>query len=448
MRNSTLARSTITVIIVTIMISAALSVPIQRTQSASHTPRIRLQYASFDPLEGEPSMLPAGIWQSSQGVPPTYLLQFNGPVLPAWKDDVEATGVKLYGYVPDFAFIARMGPAIADQVQSLPFVRWVGIYHPAYRVQRALQVEAGQTPDKNLALVIQTLPDADLDQLKDQATRLGGTVTDAARNQVAGYIYLSLPAKQLDALAALDGVLWVEPFIEMQLLNDVATGEIIHADAIQSSLGLAGQGQVIAVADSGLDTGDLETLHPDIKNRVLSAQCWGRHVAAPHECGDWSDYVTHGTHVAGSILGDGTESSGQYAGVAPQAELVIQSLSTDTGLIVFPGDIGDLMREAYTDTARIHTNSWGGGSNLPGGPYGVYDYSSQQVDTVMWEKQDMLVLFAAGNAGVDINPQDGYIDAEFIIPTWDSQKRSNCWRLGELPSRITLHLGRFQWFSN
>ena len=415
MRNSTLTRTIITAVIITIMIGAALSFPIQTTRSASDAPRIRLQYASFDPLEGEPYMPPWGMWQATQGTPPTYLLQFNGPVLPAWKDTVKAAGVKLYGYVPDFAFIARMEPAILGHVQELPFVRWVGIYHPAYRVQRSLLVEAGQTPDRVLDLVIQTLPDADLDQLKNQVARLGGNLTNEARNRLAGYLYMSLPADQLDGLAALDGVLWVEPYIEMQLLNDVASSEIIHSDSIQSNLGLSGQGQVIAMADSGLDTGVFKSLHPDIVDRVLSAQCWGRPGEVSPECGEWSDYVTHGTHVAGSILGDGTVSSGQYAGIAPQAELVVQSLSTDTGIIAFPPDIGDLMRWAYTDTARIHSNSWGGGSNLPGGPYGVYNYSSQQVDTVMWEKQDMLVLFAAGNAGVDNNPQDGYIDADSLF---------------------------------
>jgi hypothetical protein len=271
--------------------------------------------------------------------------------------------------------------ATISQVQALPFVRWVGIYHPAYRVQRALQVEAGQTPDRDLDLVIQTLPDADLDQLKDQIARLGGNVTDKARNQVAGYLYLSLPAGQLDALAALDGVLWVEPYIEMHLSNDIATNDILHTDLISDTLGLTGAGQVIGVADTGLDSGDYETLHPDIHGRVLNAYCWGR----PESC-DWSDYVTHGTHVVGSILGNGTVSNRQYAGVAPGSSLVMQSMSTATGQFIVPADIGELFRQAYTDTARIHSNSYGSAD------------STWQIDDIRFDGYQWSSMSAAGLA--------------------------------------------------
>ncbi|MCK4726551.1 MAG: S8 family serine peptidase, partial [Anaerolineales bacterium] len=273
---------------------------------------------------------------------------------------------------------------------------------PAYRVQRALQVEAGQLPDRDLDLVIQTLPDANFSQLKEQLGQLGGHVSGEACNHFAGYLYLSLPAYQLDALAALDGVLWVEPDIEMHLSNDVATGDILHTDLISDTLGLTGDGQVIGVADTGLDSGDYGTLHPDIQGRVLNAYCRGR----PDPC-DWSDYVTHGTHVVGSILGDGTVSKGQYAGVAPGSSLVMQSMSTATGQFIVPTDIGELYQQAYSVGARIHSNSYGSAAN------GAYTTSSQQTDTALWELQDMLTLFAAGNSAWD-SDKDGFIDPDSI----------------------------------
>ncbi|RMF30355.1 MAG: hypothetical protein D6759_12105 [Chloroflexi bacterium] len=105
---------------------------------------IRLRYATFDPLVGEPH-IPAGQRLSIQADrPATYLVQFTGPVQEAWKVAVERAGVHLYGYVPDYAFIARMTPAVAEQVRSLPFVRWVGLYHPAYRLAEELQVARGK----------------------------------------------------------------------------------------------------------------------------------------------------------------------------------------------------------------------------------------------------------------------------------------------------------------
>jgi hypothetical protein len=72
------------------------------------------------------------------------------------------------------------------------------------------------------------------------------------------------------------------------------------------------------------------------------------------------DPVGHGTHVAGSVLGDGSASSGQYKGIAPKASLFFQSLLDSNGdLGGLPLDLNDLFLEAYQGGARIHNNSWG-----------------------------------------------------------------------------------------
>ncbi|HHN94475.1 MAG TPA: hypothetical protein ENK17_06880, partial [Anaerolineae bacterium] len=224
----------------------------------------------------------------------------------------------------------------------------------------------------------------------------------------------------LDDLAALDEVLWVEPYFEPQLYNDVGGGTIMRAAEIRGSLGLYGSGQTVAVADTGLDTGDQNTLHPDLAGRVSKTYCLGR----PSPC-DWSDYVAHGTHVAGSVLGNGSASgstpashqyANSYAGVAPEAHLVFQSIAdSHGGLGGIPSDDGDLMRTAYDDGARIHTNSWGGptGGTVQDPEYGGYVVASQQVDQAMWEHKDLLVLFAAGNEGDDENA-DGVIDPDSV----------------------------------
>ena len=102
-------------------------------------PLIRLQYGTFDPLASEPELPVAQRLSVQERRPATYLVQFTGPVREAWKAAVEASGARLYGYVPDFAFIARMEAATAEAVEALTFVRWVGPYHPAYRLAPTLQ---------------------------------------------------------------------------------------------------------------------------------------------------------------------------------------------------------------------------------------------------------------------------------------------------------------------
>ncbi len=189
-----------------------------------------------------------------------------------------------------------------------------------------------------------------------------------------------------------------------------AAGRSCAPTTCAATLGLYGSGQIVAVADTGLDTGNLGTIHPDVAGRILQAYALGR-------AGDWSDYVAHGTHVVGSVLGNGTVYgslpgihlyTNTYAGVAPEASLVIQSIADAMGgLGGIPLDIGTLFNQAYGAGARLHTNSWGASSA------GDYNSDSRAADTFMWSHKDMLVLFAAGNEGEDYD-YNGVIDLDSI----------------------------------
>jgi subtilisin family serine protease len=387
-----------------------------RTPSALDTALIRLKSVTFDPQAGEPA-IPQSLrapMTSGQGI---YLLQFNGPVQEAWKSAVQQAGAQLYGYIPDHAFIARIDAAAIGQIRALPFVRWVGPYHPAYRLAPSL---AQATVAGDVRVMAQTLPDADLSALAAQIDAWGGRVEGQASSPIAGYLRATLPASRLGSLASRSEVLWVDSYIPPQLANDIGGGQIMRANDVRQSLGLFGAGQIVAVADSGLDVGDPTTLHPDIRGRLVKAYCLGR--TSP--C-DWGDPNGHGTHVAGSVLGNGSASDstpaahqydGSFAGVAPEARLVMESIEASNGsLNGIPNDEGDLMRQAYKDGARIHTNSWGGpsGGTSQNPEYGGYIATSQQVDQAAWEHKDMLILFAAGNSGTDADA-DGVIDPDTI----------------------------------
>jgi len=334
--------------------------PLLAQAASSPPPLIRLQYATFDPLAGEPDVPPTQRLSVLAASPATFLIQFTGPVQEDWKTSVQATGARLYGYMPDYAFVSRMDSVAVEQARAMPFVRWVGPYHPAYRMAATLRARDAALAQP-LPVTVQTLPDANLSSVAALVESWSGQVQGQTANAYAGYLRVTLPADRLNDLAAQDDVLWVEPYIEPKLNNDIAGGTIMRTDTIRSSLGLYGSGQIVAVADSGLDTGNQSTLHPDVRGRVTKAYCLGR----PNPC-DWSDYVAHGTHVVGSVLGNGSLSgstpsaqqyAGSYAGTAPEAQLVFQSLANSQGgLSGIPADRGDLMRTAYADGARIHTN--------------------------------------------------------------------------------------------
>jgi subtilisin family serine protease len=209
-------------------------------------------------------------------------------------------------------------------------------------------------------------------------------------------VRLTVEDGQLEDLAALDEVHHIEEVPQRQLANNVAR-PILNANVIVNGTAYQGDGQVIAVADSGFDRGSTSNVHPAFTGRVAKLYALGR--TNPDKTDDPNG---HGTHVAGSALGDGNSATmgGSIQGTAPRANLVLQStLDEFGGLGGIPADLHDLFEPPYdNDGARIHTNSWE--SRIPGLPY---DASAQELDDVVWNHQDLVICFAAGNHGADAN---------------------------------------------
>ena len=86
----------------------------------------------------------------------------------------------------------------------------------------------------------------------------------------------------------------------------------VNADRVWSS-GRTGQGVTVAVLDSGI-TPDADLVQPT--NRILTS------VNFADTLGSMKDPGGHGTHVAGTIAGNGGRSAGEYIGIAPGANLV------------------------------------------------------------------------------------------------------------------------------
>ena len=117
----------------------------------------------------------------------------------------------------------------------------------------------------------------------------------------------------------------------------------------------------------------------------------------------------HGTHVAGSVLGDGTHSNGAIIGVAPEAHLLFHAWEQNGCFgCGIPNNLVDMLDLAEENGSRIHTNSWGSDVN------GVYTTSSAQIDQGTRKHDDIVVLIAAGNAGEDVSPNDGEIDLDSL----------------------------------
>ena len=205
---------------------------------------------------------------------------------------------------------------------------------------------------------------------------------------------------QLPEIARLPEVSAVDEYVPPKLSNDRAR-QVLGIDGSTTPLiAQTGKGQVVAVADSGLDKN-----HPDFGDRIASLIARGRP-------GDPSDPHGHGTHVAGSIAGSGQASGGSVRGTAPEAKLIFQSIMDALGeLSGLDPELADLFDEAYKAGARIHSNSWGAAAES------AYRVSSIEVDEYVYDHPDLLVVIAAGNAGVAanaLNSPRGFVDLQSL----------------------------------
>jgi len=331
-----------------------------------------------------------------------YIIQFRGPIKEKRKTKVKELGGKFFDYLPNNAFIVKMDGNILDTVKVLREIKWIGLYQPDYKTDPQLAAKAGGMEER-ITVTVQTFEAQEMDGVQNIMQGLGAEILASSGNKWGGIIRVQIAPALIPQIINLPSVKWVEEYIPPKLLNDraVTSGEM-NVTEVWNTHGLTGAGQIVAVADTGLDMGVNDpTLHPDFQGAVAAAYGLGF-----NRGGDWSDQHGHGTHVSGSVLGRGAVSGGTYRGVAYDAQLVFQSiLDANGGLLGGIANLGDLFLPAYNDGARIHSNSWGASV------YGAYTTESQSADQFMWDYKDMLVVFAAGNHGADID-SDGVVDTD------------------------------------
>jgi len=204
--------------------------------------------------------------------------------------------------------------------------------------------------------------------------------------------------------------------------------------------GIHGEGQIVAVIDTGVDynscyfaepdnapppfntgspNGGLDWENVDASRRKIIAYDFlyscdqypnAPGCDAPFAAGAL-DNQGHGTHAAGAILGDkGAPIVHDYGdAIAPAAKLVVQDAGfrssgdncTQLTGVGCPAKLLPILEQAYKQGARIHSNSWGDRQGVPNGvpavPTANYSQSARDVDAFVWEHPDSLVLFNTGN---------------------------------------------------
>src|SRR5438445_148014 len=152
----------------------------------------------FDTAVGEPRM--ASTLRTSD--PHAFIVQFIGPIKPVWLDQIRSMGGSPQFYVVNAAYVVRMDVATSRSVAGLPFVNWVGPYHPAYKIPASLANAQGATRISVMGFVgVSELA------LAQEVFDLGADVFDVASNPPIAQAFLEGP--RIGAIAGLDDVAMV-----------------------------------------------------------------------------------------------------------------------------------------------------------------------------------------------------------------------------------------------
>ena len=336
---------------------------------------------------------------SARGTAP-WLIQFDDVIGQETRTAVEATGARIKGYIPENALLVEAAATQAAAIGSWTNVTWVGEYRSEYKRARPVRemIDKGTETTRDYSILL--FQAGDIAPVTLEVQSLGAVVLSSAETADGGLVRARLTLAQLQTVSGWGEVQWIEPYTRPRPLNNVAVGgTMMNVSNAWTTLGLTGAGQTIAVADTGLDSGNTNTIHPDFAGRVTGF-AWSN--GATSTSYSWADTDAHGTHVSGSVLGNGTMSTGRYKGVAYEARLIIQGTQND--LSGLPTSLATLFNQAFTNGARIHSDSWGYDD------FGYYNTDSRAVDQYVWSNRTMLIVIAAGNSGTDSNNLDGIID--------------------------------------
>ena len=364
-------------------------------------------------------------------------------------------GIQVLAYLPNNAFVIATDNKTIQILDSNSLIRWHGPYSSGFKIspelwQKNIKFQDdydlmvsifADFPNKNLPqLFLKFLPEATIK--RQLSLNLNEVIINVKKEHITSAI---------EKLSKINQVRYVEIVKKMRFTNTEAVTPIQANESTGNSndsyvptntpiwdKGLLGTGQIIGIADSGLDSNEDWFVHYDngttVTSEITTAQSTnppqigtlfpnrkviGHFVmpgASPYE----ENNSGHGTHVAGSTSGDrqisiGTGPSGNISspnssgydnddGMAPNAQILFQDIG---GIIVGGDDDGEagltgqgsspMWTQAFNAGARIHTNSYG----IPGD--GSYSFNDINVDRSLRDMEDLLILFSAGNNDGPVN---------------------------------------------
>ena len=286
-----------------LIVGVMIGVGAASAQPAGNERSIRLKIASFDPLNSVPSheTLP-NVPGHGAGQRGGFLVQFNDPITDSDRTALEAAGASIKGYVPMMTLEVVMTDRDAAAVGQISGVRWVGPYQPSFKVSSDLLAQSDANPSARLRLQVSLFPREGNAGIGAVAG-LGAQIRNLDRGESFEVAHVEITAGQLRALARQALVRYIEPEYDVQPHNDLGrteTGLASVADdtfttGIDPALDGFDEASGFRVKYGHFD-GGLYPSHADFSSAVVTLEPGSTTSAGPS---------SHGTHTAGSVIGDG-----------------------------------------------------------------------------------------------------------------------------------------------
>jgi len=164
--------------------------------------------------------------------------------------------------------------------------------------------------------------------------------------------------------------------------------------------GIKGFGQTVQMSDTGLSVQSCYFYDSNgevVRDKSATVDRSKRKVVQYYAKSDQYDDNGHGTHCAGTILGEICTGTGctvngvNRDGSAPEAKIAVYDIG-GSGPGVSPDDADPMFVRGMSAFATVHSASWGNGDNS-------YQTRDRKNDKFQYDNPSFLVVFAAGNSG-------------------------------------------------
>lgn len=349
-------------------VSVSAQTPMVAVEIQSESSLIRLRYASFDPLTGLPEV-PAALRSTEEQE--MWIVQFRETPTQAGRDAITKPGGEVLGYLPDNAYVVRTAQTQASILRDNSAIRWVGSYHPAFRLDpELLDNEAYlETQPARFNIVV---ADKRIDKpgLMNKVRAMGGRIEHEQLGSLL--LEVSLTGQQLLQVAGLDEVLWIDRWspIEFDMDNARIQG---GAKDVEVQGGYTGTGVNAHIYEG------IEATHMDFTGGAVNVRSNG-------------NAASHGHATAGIVFGNGS-SNPAVRGMAPDAGKFYTNNGSNTSRYQVVDDLVNIHNVSHT------TASWGNARTF------FYTSISADADDIAFD-HDIAWTQSQSNAGnQDSRPQ-------------------------------------------